>query len=300
MNTHSKARAFQLAALAMLSVLFAVPALAQEGRGNSDDARERIEQRRNRPAPRNESSKFKSPAERATPAPEPAPAPQAAPPARAAPVPSPQVGRGPRPPGVDSANRPPDPPAARWGPGVRAPNPPPRSLPPPVNNYRTLPPGHHRYGYRGSNYYFFNGYWYSPYSYGYRLIRPPFGLVIYDLPPYYTSYWYGGRRYYYANDVYYLWDPAERGYVISNPPDGIDSESDDEADDDIFVYPTRGQSEEQQANDRYDCHRWAADQTGFDPTLSGGGVAANQTVSRRADYRRAETACLEGRGYNVR
>ncbi len=299
MNTNSMARAFQLPALAMLAVLATVPALGQEGRGNSnDDARERIEQRRG-PAPRNESPKFKPPAERSAPAPAPAPAPQAAPPARSAPVPAPQAGRGPRPPpGVDNANRPPDPRAARWGAGPRGPSPP-RSLPPPVNNYRALPPGYHRYGYRGSNYYFLNGYWYSPYSSGYRLIRPPFGLVIYDLPPYYSSYWYGGRRYYYANDVYYLWDPTERGYVISGPPQDVD-DADDQADDDIFVYPTRGQNEEQQANDRYECHRWAADQTGFDPTQSSGGVAGNQVVSRRADYRRAETACLEGRGYNVR
>ncbi len=33
----------------------------------------------------------------------------------------------------------------------------------------------------------------------------------------------------------------------------------------IFVYPTKGQSPEQQNRDRYECHTWAVQQTGFDP-----------------------------------
>jgi len=35
---------------------------------------------------------------------------------------------------------------------------------------------------------------------------------------------------------------------------------------DLFIYPKEGQSEEQQKKDRYECHLWAAEQTGFDPT----------------------------------
>jgi hypothetical protein len=34
----------------------------------------------------------------------------------------------------------------------------------------------------------------------------------------------------------------------------------------IFIYPTKGQSPDQQNRDRYDCHTWAVQQTGFDPT----------------------------------
>ena len=34
----------------------------------------------------------------------------------------------------------------------------------------------------------------------------------------------------------------------------------------IFMYPTKGQSPEQQNRDRYECHTWAVQQTGFDPT----------------------------------
>jgi hypothetical protein len=36
--------------------------------------------------------------------------------------------------------------------------------------------------------------------------------------------------------------------------------------DDIFIYPTKGQNQEQQDKDRYECHTWASKQTGFDPS----------------------------------
>lgn len=34
----------------------------------------------------------------------------------------------------------------------------------------------------------------------------------------------------------------------------------------IYVYPAKGQSQEQQNKDRYECHTWAVQQTGFDPS----------------------------------
>jgi hypothetical protein len=36
----------------------------------------------------------------------------------------------------------------------------------------------------------------------------------------------------------------------------------------IFVYPQRGQSPEQQQRDRFECHQWAVQQSGFDPTAA--------------------------------
>lgn len=36
----------------------------------------------------------------------------------------------------------------------------------------------------------------------------------------------------------------------------------------LFIYPSRGQSPQQQSRDRYECHTWAVQQTGFDPTAS--------------------------------
>jgi len=35
---------------------------------------------------------------------------------------------------------------------------------------------------------------------------------------------------------------------------------------DVIIYPAKGQSPEQQNRDRYECHTWAVQQTGFDPT----------------------------------
>ena len=35
----------------------------------------------------------------------------------------------------------------------------------------------------------------------------------------------------------------------------------------MYVYPAKGQSAEQQQRDTYECSRWATEQTGFDPTL---------------------------------
>jgi hypothetical protein len=68
----------------------------------------------------------------------------------------------------------------------------------------------------------------------------------------------------------------------------------------IFVYPKLGQSEELQAKDRYECHSWAVSQTKYDPTQPVSGLAEAQVNKMHADYRRAEDACLDGRGYTVR
>jgi outer membrane lipoprotein SlyB len=36
----------------------------------------------------------------------------------------------------------------------------------------------------------------------------------------------------------------------------------------IYFYPTKGQSTEQQSRDHYACYNWAVEQTGFDPSAS--------------------------------
>ncbi len=35
---------------------------------------------------------------------------------------------------------------------------------------------------------------------------------------------------------------------------------------DFFIYPNKGQSAQQQSQDRYECHVWATQQSGFDPS----------------------------------
>ena len=34
----------------------------------------------------------------------------------------------------------------------------------------------------------------------------------------------------------------------------------------MFIYPAKGQDQAQQDKDRYECHSWAVQQTGFDPS----------------------------------
>jgi len=36
----------------------------------------------------------------------------------------------------------------------------------------------------------------------------------------------------------------------------------------IYFYPNKGQSTEQQSRDHYECYNWAVDHTGFDPSVS--------------------------------
>lgn len=178
----------------------------------------------------------------------------------------------------------------------------------------------HTVRFNHGKFWFHGGVWYRAEGAGYIVIAPPVGLVVEVLPPYYSSILLGGRTYYYANDTYYLYNPSERGFQVVEPPPGIETAAivppadspptaagagpaaaaPEPTDAAAFVYPRNGQSAEQQAKDKYECHRWAADQTGFDPTQNSGGVAPEQAAQRRADHARASAACLDGRGYTVR
>lgn len=163
----------------------------------------------------------------------------------------------------------------------------------------TLPYRHVIVHHRHERYYYGDGIWYRPYGGRYIVTRPAIGLFVTFLPAYATTVWFGGDPYYYANDVYYAWRPSRREYEVVDPPD---SERSGPADDpeDVYVYPREGQSPEQQDRDRYECHRWAVDQTGFDPSEAGGGVDRSDRADKRDDYSRALAACLDGRGYTVR
>jgi hypothetical protein len=181
---------------------------------------------------------------------------------------------------------------------------------------RTLPTGYVSVTRSNQRYFYSGGIWYAARGPGFVVVGPPFGVFVPVLPPFYTTLWIGGFPYYYANDTYYEWNDAEQGYEVVAPPEGAEvsdpgAPPPSSADapppspggapgGDVFVYPRNGQSEEQTANDKYECHRWAVSQSGFDPTVSGGGVAYGDNGAKRSDYRRALGACLEGRGYSVK
>ena len=142
------------------------------------------------------------------------------------------------------------------------------------------------------------GGWYGGWYGGYR----PFWSFVGVLPWYYTTTWWNGIPYYYADNSYYLWDDGVAQYQVVPPPGNADAQVAEApaAAADLYVYPNAGQSPEQQSTDRYECHRWAVDQTGFDPTRANGGVAPESSGQAADAYRRAEGACLQGRGYTVR
>ena len=153
------------------------------------------------------------------------------------------------------------------------------------------------------------GYWHGvfwPHCY----FNPGFAWFLPILPFGYATFWWGGMPYYYWNNLYYTWSPGDNGYVVTDPPpvaggDATDSSSDgtysgaaqsgDSGGSGVYLYPRNGQSDEQTQKDRYECHSWAVNQTGFDPTRS-----SQQSSGSVADYRRAMIACLDARGYSAR
>ena len=170
-----------------------------------------------------------------------------------------------------------------------------------------LPRGYVTLNYRGGPYFYNQGIWYRRGGAGFVVVRPAIGLFVPVLPGFYTTLWWGGVPYYYADDVYYRYYPS-RGYQVVDAPNG-DPSTAQPADAaapaaapqaDLFIYPKNGQNEEQQSKDRYECHSWATSQSGFDPTQPLGGVDQSQASAKRADYQRAQTACLEARGYSVK
>ncbi|HTT00918.1 MAG TPA: DUF6515 family protein [Steroidobacteraceae bacterium] len=167
----------------------------------------------------------------------------------------------------------------------------------------------------GAHYYYAGGVWYAPHGPRFVVIAPPIGVFVPVLPTFYTTVWLGAVPYYYANDAYYMYRGPSQGYEVvdppaegavstqappGGPPPGEAPPTGPPSADNLFIYPRDGQSPDQQSRDRYDCHTWASSQTGFDPTVGGGGVAAPQIDSKRVEYNRAMSACLEARGYTVK
>lgn len=159
--------------------------------------------------------------------------------------------------------------------------------------YRVVP-------YRGVRYYYDAGIWYRHSGVSFTVVVPPLGIFVPVLPPYYTTLYVDATPYYYADGVYYRWRREHAGYEVVEAPDDRKIDQEANVPEELFVYPKEGQSEDKQAGDRYECHRWASDQTGYDPTQPGGSVAAENHAAKRDDYQRAMKACLEGRGYSVK
>ena len=148
--------------------------------------------------------------------------------------------------------------------------------------------GYGRFGYGGVGFY------------GFGLLG--YGLFFDALPLYYSTYWWGGSPYYYANDNFYQWNASVSQYETVRPPQNLARQvATTQALENVslFAYPKNGQTGAQQATDRIECQRWATGQTRIDSSPASSTVPVAASATRRQDYLRAESACLEGRGYSV-
>lgn len=59
----------------------------------------------------------------------------------------------------------------------------------------------------------------------------------------------------------------------------------------MFIYPKNNQSQAQQNKDRYECHRWAVQQTGFDPSVT---YPSNPNALDPQSYRPSQPHVLKG------
>jgi len=148
----------------------------------------------------------------------------------------------------------------------------------------------------GFPYFYYSGVYYQPYGSSYIVVGAPIGVFVSSLPEGFIAFSIGLATYYYINDTYYAWDDHRDGYVAVEKPADADEAIEKATSGRLVVYPNKDQSEEQQAQDRYECHRWAVSESGFDPTLE----EEEYTAEDNDVYRRAIAACLEGRDYTVK
>jgi hypothetical protein len=176
------------------------------------------------------------------------------------------------------------------------------------------------YGHGGGGYRGYGGWGYHGGAGYFSLFAIPFVAAALTYP-----YWANPGPYYYTGPTVYV--PSPPSYVVANAPpadyaiasssrgvvtqssgngvielgpvDAVQSPGSSASQppsEQWFVYPSKGQSPQQQANDRRECGKWATTQSGYDPELR----SHRRPDTGPADYARALSACFEGRGYAVR
>jgi hypothetical protein len=174
-----------------------------------------------------------------------------------------------------------------WGPGPQY---------HPGHTVERFPDRYWKVPYRGQDYFYSGGYWYRPHGGGYVVVTPPYGVRVDYLPSYAREVWLSGALFFLVADTYYQYQANSREYVVVNPPAVAPAPMPQQGSGyDVIAYPMYGQGPEQQEQDRYQCHRWAVSQSGFDPATASYAPPANVTDN----YRRALGACLSGRGYSI-
>lgn len=149
----------------------------------------------------------------------------------------------------------------------------------------------------GVTYFVLDGVFYRREPQGYVVVDAPTGAAIKVLPSRRHRVLIPPYTYYVVDGTYYRWDNALGAYIVVAEPLTKAEQKADAAttSSKIFVYPAKGQGEQQTKKDREACHAWAVDQSGDDPSGS-----EQVATDPNSDYRRALGACLEARGYTVR
>jgi hypothetical protein len=168
-----------------------------------------------------------------------------------------------------------------------------------------IPGGYSRVPYRGNDYFYSGGYWYRPQGPRYVVVAPPRGVRVRYLPDYAQQVWLGSALFFLAAGTYYTYEQSTQEYVVAEPPQGVEpvyspetlSQPPQQAADpyDVVAYPANGQTQQQVEQDRYDCYRYAVQQSNFDP--------ANARYQPAPEvvgvYRQAMAGCYASRGYSV-
>ncbi|WP_263264790.1 DUF6515 family protein [Pseudomonas sp. RIT-PI-S] len=181
-----------------------------------------------------------------------------------------------------------------WGPGPQY---------RPGQRIDRFPGDNYRVPYRGNDYFYSSGYWYRPNGPGYVVVAPPRGIRVRYLPDYATRVWIGSGMFFMAAGTYYQWVNDTQEYVVVDPPTApVQSQPQPVPQPvaapsgyDVAFYPANGQTPSQMERDRYDCQRWAAQQTGFDPATATY-APADEVVYL---FRQNMANCLSSRGYGL-
>ena len=164
-----------------------------------------------------------------------------------------------------------------------------------------MPGGYSRVPYHGSDYFYSGGYWYRPQGPRYVVVAPPRGVRVRYLPDYAQQVWLGSALFFLAAGTYYTYEQSTQEYVVAEPPQGVEPvyspEQPTQASNpyDVIAYPANGQTQQQIDQDRYDCYRYAVEQSNFDPA-----AATYQPAPEVVGiFRQAMAGCYASRGYSV-
>jgi hypothetical protein len=159
-----------------------------------------------------------------------------------------------------------------------------------------FPGQNYRVPYRGQDYFFSDGYWYRPQGPRYVVVRPPYGVRVRYLPDYAERMWIGSAMFFLAAGTYYQYQANTQEYIVVNPPVASPQPIQQASNGyDVAAYPANGQTLQQIDQDRYECQRWATQQSGFDPAQATY-APAPEVVNI---YRQNLANCYVSRGYTV-